>query len=71
MLKTVVIATALVVVTGCGAATKNLLECKLDSLKILPSDPERITIGDLKDVVSRVRACHSEELAPIPPELEE
>lgn len=47
-----------------GAQLERLVECKLDALKILPDDPEQISIGDARDIWQRVRACHIVHGAP-------
>lgn len=33
------------------------LECRLGTLRVLPEDPDQITVGDLRDVVGRLKAC--------------
>lgn len=42
---------------GCGAA--QVVECRVDAVKILPVDPDQVTVGDLRDVVSRLHACEA------------
>lgn len=45
---------------GCGAAvTPQLVECKLNALKVLPRDPKMVTPYDLEDLVNRVNACEA------------
>lgn len=44
---------------GCGAASQALVECKLNALKVLPSDPMQATVLDAVDVIERVKACHA------------
>jgi hypothetical protein len=46
--------------TGCGqsAVTPQLVQCKLDALRVLPLDPAQVTVADAVDVVSRIKACH-------------
>ncbi len=45
--------------TGCGqsAVTPQLVQCKLDALRVLPTDPKQVTVADAIDVVSRIKAC--------------
>lgn len=32
--------------------------CRVDALvKVLPSDPDELSVGDLKDIVGRLKAC--------------
>lgn len=46
---------------GCGAAlTPQLVECKLDALRVLPKDPKMVTPYDLEDLVNRVNACEAQ-----------
>lgn len=45
---------------GCGAATPQLIQCKLDALKVLPEDPRMVTPYDAVDLVNRIKACHGE-----------
>jgi hypothetical protein len=47
-------------VVGCGAATPQLIQCKLDALKVLPHDPMQATFGDAVDLVDRINACERE-----------
>jgi len=46
--------------TGCGRAAiaPQLVQCKLDALRVLPDDPAQVTVADAVDVVSRIKACH-------------
>lgn len=45
---------------GCGAAvTPQLVECKLNALKILPRDPMQVTFADGVDLVERLNACEA------------
>jgi hypothetical protein len=40
-----------------------LVECKLSTLRVLPDDPNQITVADLRDIAGRLRACHAAEKA--------
>lgn len=46
---------------ACGGATaQNLpafVQCQLDALKVLPEDPNMVTVYDAADIVERVRSC--------------
>jgi hypothetical protein len=42
---------------GCGAATPQLIQCKLDALKVLPDDPKMVTPYDGEDLINRLHAC--------------
>jgi hypothetical protein len=52
---------AFVLCQGCGATNPQLVQCKLDALKILPDDPRMVTPYDGVDLINRLKAC---ELAP-------
>lgn len=41
---------------SCGT-TPVLIECQLAALRVLPDDPEQVTVYDAIDVVRRVKAC--------------
>jgi hypothetical protein len=41
---------------GCGA-TRDLIECEIDAVKVLPRDERQLTLGDLEDVRGRMHAC--------------
>jgi hypothetical protein len=44
---------------ACGVGGLSpVARCKLDALKVLPSDPRQATLGDAIDIIERVRACH-------------
>lgn len=43
-------------VAACGT-TPVLIECQLAALRVLPEDPEMVTVYDAIDVVRRVKAC--------------
>jgi len=50
----------LLTLSGCGAAlTPQLVECKLNALKILPKDPMQVTFADGVDLVERLNACEA------------
>lgn len=49
---------------GCGSQSVNLPPqvaqvalCKLDALRVLPSDPKMVTPYDIEDLVGRLQAC--------------
>ncbi len=42
---------------ACGSP--QLARCQLGALRVLPTDREQVTLGDLRDVVGRLRACES------------
>ena len=46
--------------TGCGQAaiTPQMVQCKLDALRVLPEDPKQATVADAVDLISRIKACH-------------
>ncbi len=48
-----------VVATRCtaGGQLTPVMACRLDALKVLPSDPLNATVYDAVDVIQRVRAC--------------
>ena len=45
--------------SGCVAAcgSTQLVECRISALKVLPEDPEQMTLLDLIDVKARIKAC--------------
>lgn len=43
---------------GCGSGLSPVVRCKLEALKVLPSDVNMITVGDARDIYHRLRACH-------------
>ena len=50
----------LLLTQGCGSSlTPQLVQCKLDALKILPDDPMHVTVFDAVDLVERIQACHA------------
>ena len=46
--------------SGCGQAaiTPQLVQCKLDALRVLPEDPKQATVADAIDLIGRIKACH-------------
>jgi len=53
-----------VFLNGCGASvTPQLVECKLNALRILPKDPMQVTFADGVDLVERINACEREAAA--------
>lgn len=56
----VMVMAALEALAGCGAAvTPQLVQCKLDALRVLPSDPKMFTPYDGEDLINRLKACES------------
>lgn len=47
----------LVVLLRCGSSA--LLQCRVDAAAALPLEPEQITIGDVRALVARVKACQA------------
>lgn len=45
------------VCAACGTASA--VTCRVDAVKLLPSDPERVTAGDVVDLVGRLKACEA------------
>jgi hypothetical protein len=43
--------------TACGSGA--LLECRAEAVSLLPLEPDLITLGDVKEVARRVKACQS------------
>ena len=54
-----VVLAATLLVTKCtaGGQLTPRMQCRLDALKVLPSDPLNATVYDAVDVIQRVRAC--------------
>lgn len=48
---------ALVLLSGCGSGA--LIQCRVDAVSLLPLEPEDISVGDLREVVRRVKACQA------------
>lgn len=42
---------------GCGAPS--LLQCRAEAVEMLPLDPDTITLGDVREVARRVKACQA------------
>lgn len=42
---------------GCGG--RALLQCRVEAVSSLPLEPDDITLGDLRDVARRVKACQA------------
>lgn len=63
------IAAAGLLFEACSAASQNRVQCELDAVvKVLPQDPDELTLGDLKDVSQRLRQCHAREPGPPTPD---
>jgi len=45
------------VIGACNAPS--LLQCRVDAITALPLDPDTITLGDVKEVARRVKACQA------------
>jgi len=45
------------VVLGLGCGTGASLQCRLDAVRFLPSDPGQVTPYDVVDLVGRLKAC--------------
>ena len=43
---------------GAGGTLTPLMQCKLDALRVLPTDPLMVTVFDSVDMVERINACH-------------
>lgn len=41
---------------ACGTS---VVTCRVDAVRFLPSDPERVTAGDVTDLVGRLKACEA------------
>lgn len=47
-----------------GQQLAPLIRCKVEAVgKVLPEDPNQITVGDLRDIVGRFNACHAADAA--------
>lgn len=50
---------------GCASTVQNRVQCELDAVvQALPSDPDELTLGDLKAVAHRLRECHARQASP-------
>lgn len=47
---------------GCGGGA--LLQCRVDAVSALPLEPDDISVGDLREVVRRVKACQAKDGGP-------
>lgn len=47
---------------GCGSPT--LLQCRAEAAAHLPLEPDQVTLGDVREVVRKVRACQAGTPAP-------
>jgi hypothetical protein len=45
------------VVAACGSPS--LLQCRAEAVTALPLEPDTITLGDVKEVARRVKACQA------------
>lgn len=54
-----VVALTLFQAQGCsGQQLAPLVRCKVDAItKVVPEDPNQLTIGDLLDIIGRLREC--------------
>jgi hypothetical protein len=46
------------VIGACSAPA--LLQCRAEAVAALPLDPDTITLGDVKEVARRVKACQAQ-----------
>lgn len=54
----VIVMVALGLPLACGGAgVSPLVRCQLEALKILPADPDMVTVFDAVDVTQRLREC--------------
>ena len=42
---------------GCGQGA--LIQCRVDAVSLLPLEPDAITLGDVREVARRVKACQA------------
>jgi hypothetical protein len=42
---------------GCGGS---VLQCRLDAVAHLPLEPDLISVGDVREVVAKVKACQAQ-----------
>lgn len=47
------------VALGYGCGSPSLLQCRAEAVTALPLDPDTITLGDVREVARRVRACQA------------
>lgn len=53
-----------VFLNGCGSSlTPQLVECKLNALRVLPRDVKMVTPYDVEDLYVRLESCHREAAA--------
>jgi hypothetical protein len=53
----------LLLCASCAAAAENaaLVRCAgAAALRVLPKDPEQVTVGDARDIAERVNACRAQ-----------
>ena len=53
---------AFVLLSGCSQGA--LLQCRVDAVSLLPLEPDAISVGDLREVVRRVKACQAQDGGP-------
>ena len=50
-----------VLALSCGASTNQLVQCQAtvlaEALNHMPSNPDDITVGDVRDVAARLKTC--------------
>lgn len=50
----------LMFLNGCGASVNSqVVQCKLDALRVLPSDPMMATPYDAVDLIERIKKCEA------------
>lgn len=52
------------VLSAAACGSPQLARCQLGALRVLPTDPDQLTVGDLRDVQGRLRACEAAPGAP-------
>jgi hypothetical protein len=57
MLKRAVCAAWLV--TACGSPA--LLQCRVDAVAALPLEPDQVSVGDVRAVVAKLKACQAQD----------
>lgn len=54
-----IVAFALIGSTGCGAAlSQSVIDCKVETVKQLPADLTKATVGDAVALMAELQRCH-------------
>jgi len=53
---------AVAVLAGCGGSA--LLQCRVDAVATLPLEPDHVSVGDVREVVAKLRACQAGDGGP-------